>query len=295
MSEKVYPVPASWKKRAFIDEAGYKKMYAESVKDPDKFWAKQAKRLDWFKAPTKIKNTSFAYDKVSIKWFEDGVLNVSYNCIDRHLKKRGQPDGDHLGRRRPLRRQEDHLRRTPCAGLPHRQCAEAARRQEGRPRHHLHADDPGGGLCHAGLRAHRRRPFRGLRRLLAGFAGRPHQRLQFQVRSSPPTKACAAGKKVPLKANTDEALKRCAGNEKVLVVRRTGGSGADLIPGRDFWYHEEAAKVSADCKPEKMKAEDPLFILYTSGSTGKPKGVLHTTGGYLVYAAMTPPVCLRLP
>src|SRR5881227_1235617 len=89
MSDKVYPVPAQWKKRAYIDDRTYKKMYAESVKTPDKFWAKQAKRLDWFKAPTKIKNTSFAYDDVSIKWFEDGVLNVSYNCIDRHLKKRG--------------------------------------------------------------------------------------------------------------------------------------------------------------------------------------------------------------
>ena len=88
MSSKTYPVPASWKKRAFIDEAGYKAMYAESVKNPDKFWAKQAKRLDWFKAPTKIKNTSFDYKNVSIKWFEDGILNVSYNCIDRHLKKR---------------------------------------------------------------------------------------------------------------------------------------------------------------------------------------------------------------
>ncbi len=94
------------------------------------------------------------------------------------------------------------------------------------------------------------------------------------------------GKKIPLKANTDEALKKCAGGEKVLVVRRTGGSVA-MQAGRDFWYHEEAAKVTAECKPEKMKAEDPLFILYTSGSTGKPKGVLHTTGGYLVYAAMT--------
>src|SRR6185295_17908266 len=94
------------------------------------------------------------------------------------------------------------------------------------------------------------------------------------------------GKKIPLKANTDEALKKCAGNEKVIVVRRTGGSIA-MKEGRDVWYHDEAAKVSADCKPEKMKAEDPLFILYTSGSTGKPKGVLHTTGGYLVYAAMT--------
>ncbi len=95
-----------------------------------------------------------------------------------------------------------------------------------------------------------------------------------------------AGKKIPLKVNTDEALKKCAGNEKVLVVRRTGGA-VPFDPARDFWYHEEATKVSADCKPEKMKAEDPLFILYTSGSTGKPKGVLHTTGGYLVYAAMT--------
>ena len=142
MSAKIYPVPASWKKRAFINEAGYKTMYADSVKNPDKFWAKQAKRLDWFRAPTKIKNTSFAYENVSIKWFEDGVLNVSYNCIDRHLKKRANQtaviwEGDN-----PLRRQEDHLCGAPCPGVPHGECDETPWREEGRPGDHLHADDP---------------------------------------------------------------------------------------------------------------------------------------------------------
>ena len=132
------------------------------------------------------------YPKVSIKWFEDGALNVSYNCIDRHLKKRGDQiaiiwEGDN-----PVRRQEDHLQRALRACLPPRQRAEEARRQEGRPRHHLHADDPGSRLCDARLHAHRRHPFGRLRRLLAGRAGRPHRRLQARPSSSPPTRACAA-------------------------------------------------------------------------------------------------------
>jgi acetyl-CoA synthetase len=285
MPSKTYPVPASWKKRAFIDEAGYKAMYAESVKNPKKFWAKQAKRLDWFKAPAKIKNTSFAYEKVSIKWFEDGILNVSYNCIDRHLKRRASQtaiiwEGDNPYDDKKITYGELH--------------AQVCRMANVMKRHGVKKGDrvtiympmiPE--AAYAMLACTRIGAVHSI--VFGGFspdslAGRINDcDSKFVITAD---EGIRAGKKIPLKVNTDEALKKCAGNEKVLVIRRTGGA-VPFDPARDLWYHEEAAKVSAECKPEKMKAEDPLFILYTSGSTGKPKGVLHTTGGYLVYASMT--------
>ncbi len=285
MPSKTYPVPASWKKRAFVDEAGYKAMYAESVKAPAKFWAKHAKRLDWFKAPTKIKNTSFAYDNVSIKWFEDGVLNVSHNCIDRHLKKRANQtaiiwEGDNPYDDKKITYAELH--------------AQVCRMANVMKRHGVKKGDrvtiympmiPE--AAYAMLACTRIGAVHSV--VFGGFspdslAGRINDcDSKFVITAD---EGVRAGKKIPLKVNTDEALKKCAGNENVLVVRRTGGA-VPFDAARDLWYHEEAAKVSADCKPEKMKAEDPLFILYTSGSTGKPKGVLHTTGGYLVYAEMT--------
>ena len=285
MSEKIYPVPASWKKKAFVDDANYKKMYAESVKDPAKFWGKHAKRLDWFKVPKKIKNTTFEYPKVSIKWYEDGILNVSYNCIDRHLKKRGNQvaiiwEGDDPYYDKKITYNELHenvcrfanvlkkngVKKGDCVTIYLPMIPEAAYAMLACTRI---------GAIHSIV-----------------FGGFSPDSLASRINDANSKCVITAdeglrgGKKVPLKANTDEALKRCAGNEKVIVVRRTGGQ-VTMTPGRDAWYHEDAATVSADCKPEKMKAEDPLFILYTSGSTGKPKGVLHTTGGYLVYAAMT--------
>ena len=285
MSEKIYPVPASWKKKAFVDDANYKKMYAESVKDPAKFWGKHAKRLDWFKVPKKIKNTTFEYPKVSIKWYEDGILNVSYNCIDRHLKKRGNQvaiiwEGDDPYYDKKITYNELHenvcrfanvlkkngVKKGDCVTIYLPMIPEAAYAMLACTRI---------GAIHTIV-----------------FGGFSPDSLASRINDADSKCIITAdeglrgGKKVPLKANTDEALKRCAGNEKVIVVRRTGGQ-VTMTPGRDAWYHEDAATVSADCKPEKMKAEDPLFILYTSGSTGKPKGVLHTTGGYLVYAAMT--------
>lgn len=285
MSEKIYPVPAAWKKKALVDDAAYKKMYADSIKDPAKFWAKHAKRLDWFKAPKKIKNTTYAYPKVSIKWYEDGILNVSYNCIDRHLKKRGDQvaiiwEGDDPYYDKKITYNELHenvcrfanvlkkngVKKGDCVTIYLPMIPEAA---------------------YAMLACTRIGAIHSI--VFGGFspdslASRINDANSKVIITS--DEGLRGGRKVPLKVNTDEALKRCAGNEKVIVVRRTGGQVA-MIPGRDVWYHEEAAQVTADCKPEKMKAEDPLFILYTSGSTGKPKGVLHTTGGYLVYAAMT--------
>jgi acetyl-CoA synthetase len=285
MSEKVYPVPASWKKSALIDDAAYKKMYADSIKDPAKFWGKHAKRIDWFKAPKKIKNTSYAYPKVSIKWYEDGILNVSYNCIDRHLKKRGdqvaiiwEGDDPYYDKKITYKELHEHVcrfanvlkkngvKKGDCVTIYLPMIPEAAYAMLACTRIGAVHSIVFGGFSPDSL------------------ASRINDANSKLVITS--DEGLRGGRKVPLKVNTDEALKRCAGNEKVLVVRRTGGQVA-MTPGRDMWYHEEAAQVSADCKPEKMKAEDPLFILYTSGSTGKPKGVLHTTGGYLVFASMT--------
>jgi acetyl-CoA synthetase len=285
MSERTYPVPASWKKTALIDAKKYESMYAESVKAPEKFWAKQAKRLDWFKVPTKIKNTSFAYDNVSIKWFEDGVLNVSYNCIDRHLKKRANQvaliwEGDDPYYDKKITYQELHdevcrfanvlkkmgVEKGDCVTIYLPMIPEAAYAMLACTRIGAIHSIVFGGFSPDSL---------------AGRINDANSKLIITA-----DEGLRGGRKVPLKHNTDDALKRCAGNEKVLVIRRTGGQIL-MIPGRDSWYHELAANVSTVCKPEKMKAEDPLFILYTSGSTGKPKGVLHTTGGYLVYAAMT--------
>ncbi len=284
MSGKAYGVPAAWKKKAHVDEAGYARMYAQSVKDPARFWRKQAKRLDWFKAPAKIKNTSFEYPNVSIKWYEDGVLNVSWNCIDRHLKERGHQtaiiwEGDDPYYDKKITYNELHeqvcrfanvlkkngVKRGDCVTIYLPMIPEAAYAMLACTRIGAVHSVVFGGFSPDSL------------------AGRITDANSKMVITA--DEGLRGGKKIPLKANTDAALKKCAGDEKVIVVRRTGGT-VNMGPS-DIWYHEQAAQVSAECKPEKMKAEDPLFILYTSGSTGKPKGVLHTTGGYLVYAAMT--------
>jgi acetyl-CoA synthetase len=285
MNPHIYPVPATWKKRALVDKAGYEKMYAESVKSPEKFWAKQAKRLDWFKAPTKIKNTSFAFDNVSIKWFEDGILNVSYNCIDRHLKKRANQtaiiwEGDNPYDDKKITYAELHAHVCRFANVMK---ANGVKKGDRVTLYMPMIPE----AAYAMLACTRIGAVHSI--VFGGFspdslAGRINDcASKFIITAD---EGIRAGKKIPLKVNTDEALKRCSGNEKVLVVRRTGAA-VPFDATRDIWYHEATAKVPADCKPEKMKAEDPLFILYTSGSTGKPKGVLHTTGGYLVYASMT--------
>ena len=192
MSDKVYNVPAEWASRAFLNNDKYLAMYKRSVDDPNRFWGEMGKRIDWIKPYTKVKNTSYAPDNVSIKWYEDGTLNVCANCIDRHLKNARRPGRHHLGGRRPDPGREDHLPPAARAGVQVRQRAEGQRRQEGRPRHHLSADDPRGGLRDAGLRPHRRGAFGGVRRLLARQPRRPHRRLPTPSSSSRPTRACAA-------------------------------------------------------------------------------------------------------
>ena len=285
MTEHLYPVPSAWKKRAYVTARSYKTTYAESIKSPEKFWAKEAKRIDWFKFPKKIKNVSYAYPDVSIKWYEDGLLNVSYNCIDRHLKKRGdqvaliwEGDNPYDDRKVTYRALHEHVCR--FANVLKKNGVKKGDRVTIYLPMILEA-------AYAMLACTRIGAVHSV--VFGGFspdsiAGRMDDAdSRFIITAD---EGIRGGKKIPLKANTDAALAKTKAGAKVLVIRRTGAAIA-WNAATDIWYHEEAAKVSADCKPEKMKAEDPLFILYTSGSTGKPKGVLHTTGGYLTYAAST--------
>ncbi len=284
----VHRVKAEWKKRALIDRDTYDKWYKDSVKDPDKFWGKHGKRIDWFKPYTKVKNTSFK-GKVSIKWYEDGQTNVSYNCIDRHLKKRGdqvailwEGDNPYDDKKITYRELYEHVCRLANVMKAHGvkkgdrvtiympMIPEAAYAMLACARI---------GAIHSVV-----------------FGGFSPDALAGRIVDCESTFVITAdeglrgGRTIPLKENTDKAIDIAAKNyvmvKNVLVVRRTGGK-VGWANGRDLWYHDEIRGVRPECEPEKMKAEDPLFILYTSGSTGKPKGVLHTTGGYLVYASMT--------
>jgi len=283
---EVVSVPKKWKTRAFIDKHEYEKLYRKSVEKPDKFWGKEGKRIDWIKPYTRVKNTSFAYPDVSIKWFEDGTLNVAANCIDRHLKKRGkqvaiiwEPDDPSQEARHITYRE---LHREVCR-LANVLKANGVKRGD-RVTIYLPMIPE---AAYAMLACARIGAIHSV--VFGGFspdslADRINNcKSRFLITAD---EGVRGGRKVPLKANADEALKKAGGIEKVFVVKRTG-SDVPWTPGRDLWLEEELAKVGDECPPEEMNAEDPLFILYTSGSTGKPKGVLHTSGGYLVFAAMT--------
>ncbi|HUG61800.1 MAG TPA: acetate--CoA ligase [Methylomirabilota bacterium] len=284
MSVELFPVPEGAATTAFVDKATYQSMYERSVNDPDGFWGEMGKRLDWIEPYTKVKDTRFAPD-VSIRWFEDGVLNVSANCTDRHLATRGDQtaivfEGDDPNESRHITYKELHAEVCRFANVLK---AHGVKRGD-RVTIYLPMIPE---AAYAMLACTRVGAIHSI--VFAGFspdslAGRIEDCDSRIVLTA--DEGLRGGRKVPLKANVDAALKKCRGDETVIVVKRTGGDVA-MTEGRDFWYHEEAAKVSTDCPPEPMNAEDPLFILYTSGSTGKPKGVLHTTGGYLVYAAMT--------
>jgi len=285
MTDTLLPVPAEWKSRAFIDAAKYEEMYARSIADPEGFWREQAARIDWIKPFTKVKNVSWDPDNLFIKWFEDGTLNVSANCIDRHLPAHAGRtaiiwEGDDPKDSEAITYQELHdevcrfanvllrhgvkkgdrvtiyLPMIPEAAYAMLACARI-------------------GAVHSVV-----------------FAGFSPDSLANRILDCESTIVITAdeglrgGKPVPLKANTDLALTQCPNVRHVIVVRRTGKHEL-MHHGRDVWYHEAAAQVPAVCAPVEMNAEDPLFILYTSGSTGKPKGVLHTTGGYLLYTAFT--------
>jgi len=286
MSDKTYPVTAEWASRAWIDDAKYKALYERSVSDPQGFWAENSRRLDWIKAPTKIKNTNFGPGEVSIKWFEDGTLNLSVNCIDRHLATRGDQvaiiwEGDDPTEDEAITYRQLHERVCKFANVLK---ANGVKKGD-RVTIYLPMIPE---AAYAMLASARIGAIHSI--VFAGFspdslAGRIEDAGSTMIITA--DEGLRGGKTVPLKKNTDEALKKCAkGDEKVIVVRRTGNP-VSWTGGRDLWLHDELAKVSADCPPEEVNAEDPLFILYTSGSTGKPKGVVHTTGGYLLFAAMT--------
>ncbi|HEX3808805.1 MAG TPA: acetate--CoA ligase [Rhizomicrobium sp.] len=286
MSDTLIPIPEDFAARAFIDKKKYEEMYARSVKDPDGFWGEQAKRLDWIKPFSKVKNVSWDPDNLHIKWFEDGSLNVCANCVDRHLPKRAKQiaiiweqddpkaDAKHIT--------YDELHREVCT-FANVLKAQGVKKGD-RVTIYLPMIPE---AVYAMLACARIGAVHSV--IFAGFSPDSiANRIQdcasdFVITSD---EGLRGGKALPLKKNVDEALTKCPNVKCVLVVKHTGGK-IDMKADRDIWYREAAAKVSADCPAEPMNAEDPLFILYTSGSTGKPKGVLHTTGGYLLYVAFT--------
>ena len=287
MPDKVYEIPADWAKRAFIDSAKYRAMYDRSLADPNGFWAGEAKRIHWFRPFTKVKNTSFDPHHVSIKWFEDGTTNAAYNCIDRHLAERADQvaiiwEGDDPKDSKKITYRELHDQVCRMANvLRNRNVEKGDRVTIYLP---MIPEAAYAMLACARIGAIHSVVFGGFSP--DSLAGRIEDCQSKVVITA--DEGLRGGRKVPLKANTDAAIAKVGGEavDHVIVVRRTGAA-VDMLPGRDVWYHDAADMVTSDCPCAEMKAEDPLFILYTSGSTGKPKGVLHTTGGYLVYTAMT--------
>ncbi|KQN43559.1 acetate--CoA ligase [Rouxiella silvae] len=283
-----HPIPASIAERALITPEKYLQYYQQSVEEPEAFWGEQAKVIDWIKPFTKVKNTSFAPGNIDIRWFEDGTLNLAANCLDRHLAERGDQvaiiwEGDdpkaenkfvtykqlhqdvckfaNVLKDKGIKKGDVvaiYMPMVPEAAVAMLACARI-------------------GAVHSVI--------------FAGFspeavAGRIIDSNAKLVITA--DEGLRAGRTIPLKQNVDDALKNpgVVTITHVIVYQRTGKKG-EWKEGRDVWWHDEIAHASANCPPTEMKAEDPLFILYTSGSTGKPKGVLHTTGGYLVYAALT--------
>ena len=286
MSEnELFGVPETWAARAWTDNEGYLEMYRHSTEDPEGFWAEHAKRIDWIKPYSQIKDVSFERGDLHIRWFHDGTLNASANCLDRHLETRGDQvaiiwEGDEPGEDSKLTYRELHEAVCRFAnGLKSLGAAKGDRITIYMP---MIPEAAIAMLACARIGAIHSVVFGGFSP--DSLANRIHDCESNIVITA--DEGLRGGREVPLKANTDQALKKCPTIDSCVVVKRTGGDVA-MTDGRDVWYHELVAAQSADCAAEEMGAEDPLFILYTSGSTGQPKGVLHTTGGYLVYTSMT--------
>jgi acetyl-CoA synthetase len=286
MAQPVYPVPAAWADGALVDEAGYREMYRRSVEEPDAFWREQGRRIDWIRPFSRVKETSFHEADFGIRWYGDGTLNLSANCLDRHLAERG----DQIA---ILWEADDPA--SPERRITYRELHEAVCRLANL----LKSRGIGKGdrvtiylpmvpeAAVAMLACARIGAIHSI--VFAGFspealAGRIQDCDSRIVLTS--DEGLRGGKAIPLKANVDAALAHCPGVETVIVLARTGAK-VPLAKGRDLDWAAGVAEQSADCAPAEVGAEDPLFILYTSGSTGKPKGVLHTTGGYAVWASMT--------
>ncbi len=287
MSEiKTYPVPEDFAAQANITAAEYAEMYQQSVDDPEGFWSEQAEKyLSWFKPWNSVSDWSFDENDLHIKWFEGGEINVSYNCLDRHLETRGDQvaiiwEGDNPERDRKITYRELHEEVCKFANV----LKDQGVKRGDRVSIYMPMIPEAAVAMLACTRI-------GAMHSIV-FGGFSPDALADRINDSDcqvvitADQSVRGGKRVPLKANADKAVSECPGVKSVIVVQR-GGEPVDWTDGRDVWYHEAMADASADCEPEMMSAEDPLFILYTSGSTGKPKGVLHTTGGYLLQAAMT--------
>jgi acetyl-CoA synthetase len=282
---KSYAVPAAFAEKAIINADRYAEMYARSVNDPEGFWRKEAQRLEWIKPFTKVKNTSFDEGDFGIKWFEDGEINVSFNCLDRHLATRGSEtaliwEGDAPGESRRFTYAELH--REVC------RFANVLKGQGVRKGDRVTIYMPNMPEAAMAMLACTR--IGAIHSVVFGgfspdsLAGRIQDCDSAYVVTA--DEGVRGAKKIPLKANVDAALAQCPSVKSVIVVERTGGT-VPMVAGRDHAYAELRAAAASECAPEPMNAEDPLFILYTSGSTGKPKGVLHTTAGYLLWVAMT--------
>ena len=283
--ELIFKVPKKWSNNAYVNESQYEKKYKLSIKDNEFFWRKEGKRIDWIKPYQKIKDVKYSKTDVKIKWYYDGTLNASANCIDRHLKDKKNKTaiiwvGDDPKDSKQISYKELHRNVCKAANA----LKELGIKKGDRVTIYLTMIPE---LAYVMLACARIGAIHSI--IFGGFSpgsisGRINDCQSDYIITA--DEGVRGGKIIPLKKITDEALENCPNVKKCIVVKRTGNK-INWIDGRDVWY-DDITKIASDkCEPEEMSAEDPLFILYTSGSTGKPKGVLHTTGGYMVYASMT--------